>query len=140
MLTSKGEREERDEEKGRQENGRSRPANKICRGPPTTRLSGSWMGQIQPGEQYSSTPHPPSREMKGGYGFRGPKYGAYGGGKNGGYYNPKGGQPWGMNGKGAWSGAGSWGNTGGGYGGDGGGKGAIKELCGMMAYQMEREM
>ena len=78
--------------------------------------------------------------MKGGYGFRGPKYGAYGGGKNGGYYNPKGGQPWGMNGKGAWGGAGSWGNTGGGYGGDGGGKGAIKELCGMMAYQMEREM
>ena len=24
--------------------------------------------------------------MKSGYGFRGPKYGSYGGGKNGGYY------------------------------------------------------
>ena len=77
--------------------------------------------------------------MKGGYGFRGPRSGAYGGGKNGGYYNPKGGS-WGMNGKGSWGGSSSWGNTGGGYGSDGGGKGAIKDLCGMMAYKMEQEM
>ena len=103
---------------------RSRSTNKRCRRSPTTQ---------------NSTPHPLVRNMKGGYGFRGPRSGAYGGGKNGGYYNPKGGS-WGMNGKGSWGGSSSWGNTGGSYGSDGGGKGAIKELCGMMAYKMEQEM